>query len=55
MQEAVNMPTVGRPVVVALCTDGSRSCMVRPSVIAPCITSAMLSQHTYRASHVSVI
>lgn len=29
IQEAVDVPTVGRPVVVTFCTDGSRSAMVR--------------------------
>lgn len=29
VQESLDMPTAGRPLVVAFCTDGSRSALVR--------------------------
>jgi hypothetical protein len=31
VQQALDMPTQGRPLVVTFCTDGSRSAVVRPS------------------------
>lgn len=32
-QEALDMPTAGRPVVVTFCTDGSRAALVRPPAL----------------------
>lgn len=32
VQEAHDMPTAGRPLVVTFCTDGSRAALVRPAV-----------------------